>query len=196
MGNFFTIDDVTLREGIRKCLAKAGQLVDDAIILLNHGGMVSHVFGLYTFAIEEYGKALLLKDHLDDSTSGKRIPMEIFGRRGGKKSHEKKIARALKEVHDNCKNFRIGVVVRAGSDTTKTMTYKGKSTVVVAPMQTGSFFDASSEYIVDFVARMEAFYIDWDEGRKQWKAELTVDKDQLENATIELRKHLRTFKMN
>ena len=47
-----------LNNGIKLCSDKAKQLLDDAELLLNHEGSYSHALGLYTFGVEEYGKAL------------------------------------------------------------------------------------------------------------------------------------------
>jgi AbiV family abortive infection protein len=57
---YLTLHDIEIE--IELCLKKANTLVNDAEILLNNNGNLSHVVGLYTLAVEEYGKGNLLKD--------------------------------------------------------------------------------------------------------------------------------------
>ena len=53
--------------GIKLCFKKANILAHDAETLLKYNGSLSHALGLYSFTIEEYGKAKLLEDSKLDS---------------------------------------------------------------------------------------------------------------------------------
>jgi AbiV family abortive infection protein len=70
------------------CIQKAKQLADSALKLLSSDDVNDHTnaLGLYTLAIEEFGKAVILKEEcfVDDDEITQKIPKAIFS---GKYAH-------------------------------------------------------------------------------------------------------------
>lgn len=58
-----------INEGIKKCLQNSLDILDSATILLEKDKK-KQAYILYTFAIEEFGKACLLKKNRDNATTG------------------------------------------------------------------------------------------------------------------------------
>lgn len=79
-------------EGIALCLDKVAHALDGAEIVCQHGGDETVAVYLYTAAIEELGKALLLNDLFAKSEAGVlEVPRQWFGGRG---AHGAKFERA------------------------------------------------------------------------------------------------------
>lgn len=85
----------TLERGIQLCIDKAKTLVNDAQILLHDGGLIEHITALYIFSLEEYGKALCLRDEIKMNTPSYKIDLTLF--RGGS-SHKRKLERVSKKL--------------------------------------------------------------------------------------------------
>lgn len=95
----YLLTEEQLKEGTNICFDKAKRLLNDAEILLKNWGTIGHAIGLYTFALEEYGKALLLKDCLSSAKEKYAVPIRIFR---GRESHKLKIEKALNGLPNNC----------------------------------------------------------------------------------------------
>jgi AbiV family abortive infection protein len=133
----------------------------------------SHALGLYTFAIEEFGKGLLLKDRCLQGSHNNQIPSWIFAK------HDEKIKRAFKELPDASKRIMVGIVVDKPSPATKTIKFRGGGQMSINGMTTGLFMIDNH---IDFEMRMKSFYVDWNKDRNEWEYELTTTKEYLENA--------------
>lgn len=172
-----------LKVGIVNSINKSRKLLHDARLLLNDKWEHTHVIGLYTFAVEEYGKALALQECMNGSRTKKgkyEIPNYIF------KSHKSKFNKALKILPPECKDLQIGVYVKTNT-MGKPITIRGMS---IAGSGTGLFTIST---LSDFVLRKETFYVAWDDRKRQWKPELTASRETLETAISSFENHLNTF---
>jgi hypothetical protein len=70
---------------------------------------------LYTFAVEEYGKGLLLEECQKHRNGNYEVPKSIFGL-GDRQSHENKIQKAVDKLPTGCKYISIVVKVKTASD--------------------------------------------------------------------------------
>ena len=84
----YFLNHVEMNNGMKLCFNKAKRLLNDANILVDNGGDSSHALGLYIFALEEYGKGLLLRDCKKNAEGNYVVPTYIFG---NKSSHKNKI---------------------------------------------------------------------------------------------------------
>ena len=195
--NYYLLDKRQLSEGVNRCIEKTERLLNNALVLIDEGKDITHAMGLYTFAIEEYGKALLLKECSLDPDGKYRVPVEIFT---GRESHKLKFHRGNKDLPEECKIFGFGVKIDSAFTATTVITFKGGSHAVsIIPGATGFFVDSSpksvEDSVVDFIVRTECFYVDWDDEKKRWKNELTVSKDELLKATRSFKEHLVNIKI-
>ncbi len=179
-----------IRNGIKRCINKTKLLLHDANLLINPKWLHAHAIGLYTFAVEEYGKALLLKDCLSRRKISKKfvVSKRIFGM-NGTQSHKSKIQRAFKELPNECQNFQIGIYLR------KPHTFKGKvkyKNMTISGSHLRGLHSLSS--FADFDIRMECFYVGWDKNNNQWNYELMTTSEYLKQAIGSFRLHLRTFR--
>ena len=88
-------------DGARLCGVKVTQLLNDIETLCHAGGNEATAAFLYTIALEEFGKALLLRELLSKGPPNSMIdvPRAYFF---GRKAHKKKMDMAKKALPDEC----------------------------------------------------------------------------------------------
>ncbi len=172
---YYILDESQLQQGFGLCINKSIRLLNDAQLLLENGGDPLHALGLYSFALEEYGKALLLRD--SRLVKDRRyVPKRIFGRgEKSRKAHEEKFSKALQDLPDSCVKIPLTLYVQlkhnvSEKSQTFRFSYKNQTTSVSVPGHTTGLFEDISglDLIVDFVARQVCFYMDWDDEGKSW----------------------------
>lgn len=188
---YYLLEEGQLREGINKCIDKARRLLNDALLLIKDERKLAHAIGLYTFAMEEYGKALLLNECLRGAkVKGKyRVPIKIFR---GKIAHELKLDKAGEHLPNNCRNLWIGVLVEYPLNSNDEIyVTRTSDPMIVEPDTTGLYSIITT---VDWDVRESCFYVDWDDKNKCWKYELSAKKNELVKAISRFKRHLQTFK--
>jgi AbiV family abortive infection protein len=186
----FCLAENELNNGITTCFDKVKRLLDDAELLVRNEGNLSNALGLYTFAVEEHGKGLLLKECQRNRNGNYEVPISIFGR-GDKQSHDNKIQKALSNLPVDCKNLSINIKVKTASDSVQIIKLKsGKEIFSIAPNTTGDFSTVGVD-TVEEDTRWRCFYVDWDDNNKYWKYEFEPDKDQLLNAISRFRANIK-----
>jgi len=151
-----------------------------------------YALGLYTFAVEEYGKALWLEDiRASGSTNGRyTVPTNI------RSDHHRKFKYALDALPHECTEIKVrasSVALRLGTNATPiSQTCKTVRGMVSIPPYTTDFFFDIVERVSDanFDARMSCFYLDWDQHRRQWRAFFSPDKESLAAAMQKFREYL------
>jgi AbiV family abortive infection protein len=88
-----------LQEGIEMCKENALEFIEDARIIAGTGKFHHAVISL-EYALEEFGKALLLKEARDDNGKDKEVIINFYY------NHNKKVERALDSI-DNKENYRL-----------------------------------------------------------------------------------------
>jgi AbiV family abortive infection protein len=127
--------------------------------------------GLYTYAVEEYGKLIMLSKY---SPLGGKVNLnedKLFG----PGSHKLKFKAAIKNLPDECKN--IGIDIWEPDIWEK-----------------GIWLDASS-VIADFESRMAIFYCGLDKSKKGIEPVPEVGKENLKNAIEKLKTIALGFKV-
>ena len=91
------------------CVQKAKQLADSALKLLDSDDPNDHTnaLGLYTLAIEEFGKAIILKEEcfIDNDDVTQKVPKSLFT---GNKAHDRKFEEAVKRLPMNVRTLELG----------------------------------------------------------------------------------------
>jgi|SRR3990172_3830719 len=189
----YPLTDSQLIEGIEYCFDKVARLLDNVETLIDNQKNFwesSHALGLYTFAIEEFGKALLLKDHYKKGDQNIHVPTWIFSK--GRfpreiKSHDEKIKRAFNDLPEPCKKIMMGITIDKPSPNTTTIRLRGGGAISASGMTSGLFMTDNG---VDFEVRMKCFYLDWNKDEEKWDYELTTAKEYLKDAVSCFKKEL------
>lgn len=159
-----------IEEGITRCKSKIDNLLYDAETICNKRNTATVAVGLYTIALEECGKLLLLQDVLTTSANPDgtfNVNEEIFGRgRGGHTTS--KFNRILHYLPDPCK--LLGNIVGGFSS--------GFS---------DEFQKTKEDVLTDFQARKNIFYVDWDDSNQKWKGGLDIESKDLKNVIKDFR---------
>ena len=170
MESNYNLREEDIKEGIRLCYQKVNSLLDNAETILTQRGDREIGSGLYTYAVEELGKLLLLQDSLKQKKNSDgtiTIDLDIFGK-GNEGGHTKKKFNRFRKnstIPERCKKLRY---VKGG-------------------VSTGSSFTALFGIRpVDFLLRKQILYTDW--VRKKWLRHLDIEISDLQSAITELRK--------
>lgn len=213
--NSYFLEEAELRAGIRVCCQKVNGLLNGVLVLVNDRGSLSLALALYTLAIEEHGKALMLRDNL----SGEMVAGKYAVSKGIFAAHDQKFARASEDLPLDCTEIlRVVTVTSNPKYESTTISYPADlhesglfeetdlALVSVPGYSTGTLADATgygSVVPVSISERLRSFYVDWDDHNKQWKGEwysqdqldyqFVPDVDALIDAAICFKQHLRSI---
>ena len=70
----YDFTDAQLIEGCRRCIDNVKGLLYSVSLLLGNQDSQQYALGLYVYAIEEYGKAILLKSYITGNKDNYQIP--------------------------------------------------------------------------------------------------------------------------
>jgi len=185
----YVMEKQGLIQGINLCHQNILNLTKSVELTMKNKGNMRVALGLFSFAIEEYGKLLFFKDCIGKGDTCS-VPRFVFS---GKKSHNLKFEKALKNLPSNCKKFFELKFVN-------TPIYEDK-TLQVGPHNTNYTFDHGTkiytigDFLVDFETRMYCFYLDWNNSGKSWKIITNVHAESLQKTVINFRKHIQKIKI-
>jgi len=176
----FEMSKSSLKMGNYICINNCERLLDTTLLILNNSVNLNHALGLYTFAVEEFGKAILLKDCLKDTEDKQYVPKIIFG---GPGTHKQKFNRALKNLPDECKKIMVGIKLAfpSGKDFELELGLQGEKLHIPKNIS-GTFL---TDVLTKMDVRMRCFYVDWDMTSNdwiKWRTNLQTDHDTLEKA--------------
>jgi AbiV family abortive infection protein len=187
----YTFTEEQLRHGCIRCIDNVKGLLKSASILLGHEDSQQYALGLYMYAVEEFGKAILLKKEIASKKSTYKISNLIF------ESHHVKLLEGFKKLPSVCRTISRGVKVSVANTYTKVMTIKIDSNREVSIMSgvTGKFFDTkNTSFKNDLVPKEACFYMDWDKRNGTSKYDIATDSVQLNKNIEHFRKALNKFK--
>lgn len=170
-----------INEGIYLCLKKVEQILNDVEILCQNDGNETSSVYLYTIAVEEFGKSLLLEECLNKSPELKGIPVSanLFT---GFKAHELKFSKAFHELPDECLSYydvdpwsekhkipgehkeRLQDAIEMQESLQK-LEKKWPNLEVRVTMELG----------FDFPIRKTLLYVNWDPVNKMWNKDVTIN---------------------
>jgi hypothetical protein len=76
----YDFDEVELREGCSRCIDNVKGLLNSSSLLLDNRDSLQYALGLYMYAVEEFGKALLLRIYITGKKKKYQIPGLILGK--------------------------------------------------------------------------------------------------------------------
>jgi hypothetical protein len=138
-----------------------------------------YALGLYMYAVEEYGKACLLKEYLEKEKEANSysIPDWIFGGRGAERNtHNKKIGKGFERLPEECKILSVSPPLEIKVNTsTKTQTFalENGHKVSVPAGSTGLFED---KRYIEFDYKTRCFYVDSDPIDNEERNNMSPDK--------------------
>jgi AbiV family abortive infection protein len=98
-----SLTETQMKDIFLKCIENVNGLLESAEILLSKNSTQQYALGMYMYAIEEYGKALLLKSCFTVGRNQHSVPGWIFGygrSTSGRTAHEEKLAAGLVQDSD------------------------------------------------------------------------------------------------
>jgi AbiV family abortive infection protein len=197
----YDLTETQLREGYRRCIENVQNLLDSAKLLLKSECSQQFALGLYMHAIEEYGKAEILRTYILENKSRYSIPEWIFGKGDLKsKAHNRKLSEGLKKIPPICRRLsRIIEITDNASKAVRIFEVKKNGitigSIMVPAHLSGTFEDPFiPKQTVDFDLKTACFYIDWDYTDGNWKFILPPDKEQLVYNIERMKKQLLTTK--
>jgi AbiV family abortive infection protein len=200
--NPYLFTDGELRNGCSRCIENVMGLLNGAKMLLEDRRLEVFALGLYIYAVEEYGKAILLKKSITPGKTKHQIDGWILGHGNPTNpndpsdkttSHDAKIKLGFDNLPVVCRSIFRGVTIyKAGLSNRTIFVKKDKKgqiggSVSVQKGTTGKFIDTTNLYSLDNLdLKTACFYIDWDIKNKNWNYELATDREQL-------RRNIKTF---
>ena len=164
-------DDILMKKsqiqaGVIKALSNSLTLAGYSKDIIERGGNLSLSLGLYSFAIEEYGKASILTEIASSNQKEYPVPSILFT---GKKSHDLKFKTALSVLPKECTHYDAGVTFAEFPNLNQKETFGvGHNGAEVIPKgNTGEY--SLLDILIDFKTRMNCFHLDWDEQKNNWK---------------------------
>lgn len=161
-----------------RCYENVRCLLKSARLLLSQDSQ-QYALGLYMYAVEEFGKAQLIKAHILSHV----IPNWIFGRRPflPTSPHDAKLAEGIKYLPEQCQILCIGLrFVNNNNEKTQTYSLGRKLKVSVLPFTTGFVSDVTHGSILEFDFKTACFYIDWDNENRHPTFKIEVDIKRLD----------------
>jgi AbiV family abortive infection protein len=155
--------------GVGACEENAKRLLRNAVILLDHGGSDGLTYMLWSFAVEEFGKAVLFARQAKGKAPDDILDVDIPSGRG---EHSRKFQAGfdeLSELHGTQLAWLLRVRTNANTGTT-TIDHPGKSNVQVSVGggMTGVFTTEDAKEDPTAGLRNELLYVDWNSQRKEW----------------------------
>jgi len=172
----FTKDE--LLEGVKLAKEHSALLAKQALLLSKKKENVTTALGLYSYALEEWGKYLILNDNLRNSNF--TIDEEIFGK--SQKPHKSKFNRGLEDIPNNCKFFKKTLDITKDGSTYIGKTVDGNykfSSLKKRPIFKNEFL--VGDFLIDFETRKNCFYLGWNEQIKEWLTQFPVSQKDLQN---------------
>ncbi len=161
-----------LREGYKKCIENVRGLLASAKILNDYAETEQYALGLYMYAVEEYGKAILLSNSITASGTGQTYLIDKWILGDGKannhtRSHDEKINIGLDNLPSDCRTVRLTVA----TPSTRTVTLGMDNQISSPESTTGSYLDTTDEkrFVYSLDLKTACFYVDWNENNKDWK---------------------------
>jgi len=171
--SFFGLTVAQVSVGISLCRANARRLLTDASALLDHGGRTGIAYALWSLAVEEYGKAVLLDELTKGKASGDivSVPQRLF--RG---QHKEKFESGFGRIQQVVGNRLADVVkvLQNMADLPTIISDPSALTSVIVPARvTGEFEDLTPGSNIgqqaSHLLRLDLLYVDWDDARKAWR---------------------------
>lgn len=162
-----SVDVSVVLQGIRLCFISARRLNSSARTLLENHGDTGIVFGLWSLAVEEFGRSFLLQDQIRGRCPGEIVSVQP------EFSHHCKLSRGINEfveIRDVALGRALRVAVASSGPMSVSDPLVPSTTITLIPFVTGLYEDTNPEAriapTVDL--RFSLLYVRWDAGAGRW----------------------------
>jgi AbiV family abortive infection protein len=204
----FNLTVAQVAAGGSSCRSNAMRLSAAAEVLIDNGRSTGRAYALWSYAVEEYGKALKLEKLTAGKAEGELVPVPVKLFRG---EHNEKFKLGFEPIrHLVAINFSSAVIVlrnTTGVATTIRDPRDPKWVISARAHTTGEFQDTSSgvpraSHRASVVLRHVFLYVDWDNEQRTWRqpepkvrvvgldGHFTVSSDEVRQAIAALRDEL------
>jgi AbiV family abortive infection protein len=189
----FPISDKNMFKGFELALSLAYKRLDNSKLLLK-SDFPYDAFILYSFSYEEFGKALIIKEFIEQKEKG--LPTWLFK---GKSAHKEKMQRAKGNLPFQCSYFSPGIRISNANDEGTIHRFKvwrGKDvherTIYSPASSTGMFEDVTNLLPSHFdeLTREEFLYVNWDPVNNEWHTTSDYIIGELERAIVLLQEKI------
>lgn len=182
------IKDDELVRGIKLCLSNTRDLLAASEKIVGEFEDDSISLGLYSYAIEEFGKALRFNDYRKRKKRSYTISKKIF------ENHNYKINRAKDELPKECISSESGIRVLIASPVTRTVELGDNARVSVPAMSTATVTDTTyGDVQIDFKFRKHVFFVSWNYNTESWQQKPRVVKDKMNEAISKFHAKIQEF---
>jgi AbiV family abortive infection protein len=182
----YKMNHTQIKNGVKKALSNALTLAGYSKDILERGGSAHLSLGLFSFAIEEYGKSAMLSEIASSNQKEYFVPSILFT---GKRSHDLKFNKALSILPKECSCFDAGVTFT--NPPNESQTHEDGSNSDSAGIPKGTAGTSSvADILIDFETRMSCFYLDWDEEKNNWKSPPKVLAEKLTESISEFENYV------
>jgi AbiV family abortive infection protein len=178
--DYYRLTKVQLEDGTKLCLKKVLTILDDVEILCVNNGSEATFVSLYTIAVEEYGKFLLLKEILNSKSDQINVyaaKKSIFGKG---KSHKEKFMKANETLPEVCIEYHRRDIHENENLLPPTYCERMlalRKAVNSLKNDSGYRVGGTISLAFDFEVRKNLLYVDWNEKINNWSMELIKDED-------------------
>lgn len=177
----------------RQCINNIQGLLASVSLLLDSETTAKYALGIYMYALEEYGKARILKKYLENAKGPLYTKPQAVFNYG---SHNTKIAEGLKHLPIQCKKISafFEIVVNPSSEEQVIKLENGEE-VLLLPGLTGIFENSrdSSKRYIESDYKTRCFYMDFDPNDNEERNNLCGDKTIMKTNVALFRETLDKF---
>ena len=184
-----------LRAGMRLCIENIEHLLSATLAVSKSDANASHALGLYTFAVEEFGKLYVMKNARKYQGKGYALPQFLFGSRFSNSigSHDLKFVIALRNLPKQCTRMSMHYKMRSALAMKVKVLDPDNPRAYTQELPIGFNVIAKRKLPVYLNARLSCFYVDWDENTKKWKVQYFADATNLEKAVAKFKEVLKSY---
>jgi AbiV family abortive infection protein len=184
-----------------QCIENVQALLTSVSLLLEEETTRKYALGLYMYAIEEYGKAWLLKEQVENEIENKEKKDEyskqifewIFGI-VKRNVHTIKIKVGVKHLPEQCKRLSAVLEIHTNtSSSAQTFTLADGKAVSVLPGTTGLVEGPGIKRIIEFNYKTRCFYVDLDSARNEEINSIPIDKSIMDENIRLFKEALNSF---
>ena len=164
----YVFTEAELREGCKRCVENVKGLLNSACLLIKNRASQQYALGLYVYAVEEFGKAILLRgyftgnkekyqipgwilgkgrptiDSINNDPILKKLLKQLVGKYGLKiNAHDAKLLIGSKNLPPECSMITRGIRISDPNPSGQTIDLKSNRIISIPKGITGSFADTT-----------------------------------------------------
>lgn len=182
---YYSLSKKSVHDGIYFSLMNAMKLLDDCEKLFKTNSSMSSTLGLYIFALEEFGKCLLITDVSSIPNNEYKISINVFD------DHRLKINRGLQELPQEFTRYIRGetTTISSTDDGYTLLDLEGRTIARLSPTL-GYYLIDGTKTKPTFDVRKDCFHVDWDCNTQEWKINVDLSRTELEHMISQLRQKM------